>query len=226
VKHNCGYLFMISFLLLACIPFAAAEGSATVAIGFGSTHAKAAGSGLTYDYDSYGSLTFPNCTLDPADPTCLAKSTLDGFLLGFGADVMPWNHYGFGFNLSFMPVKREYGWLKYRETFYEFNGIIAPIKKKRMVLKLMGGIGGAKTGYSYEENSYVGSAITSSTSTSFGSSNHFQLHAGAGVEIYLTKNMFVRPQFDFRHITNFKDQFGTNDVLGGMVWVGFRTGGQ
>jgi hypothetical protein len=223
VKRNCRYFFLISFLLLFCIPLVASDGSATVAIGFGSNHVKATGFGIGYNANSGN---FETCTLDSSDPNCLATPALDGFFLGFGGDVLPWKHLGFGANVSFQPSKGDYGQLQYREIFYDFNGIYAPVNGKRAVLKLMGGIGGAKTSFSYEQTSSVGSAITSSSSISFGSSNHFQIHAGVGLEVYVTRNMFIRPQFDYRHIPNFTQQFGSNDVIGGMVWLGFRTGGR
>jgi hypothetical protein len=225
VKRNCRYLFLISILLLFCTPFAAAQGSATVAIGFGSTHAKASAYGIQYAGSTYTNDVYSKCTLYPSDPSCYATRTLDGFFLGLGADIMPSQHYGFGFNISLMPAKRTYGeYLKYRQTFFEFNGIYAPINKKRAVLKLTGGIGGTKTGFTYEYTSAI-----NSQSVPEGSSNHFQLHAGVGVELYVTRNAFIRPQFDFRYIPNFAGitgQFGSQAVPAGMIWVGVRTSGR
>ena len=106
------------------------------------------------------------------------------------------------------------------------NGIYAPINEKRVVLKLMGGIGGSKTGFSLPESSCVGTAVCEYSNESIGSSSHFQIHVGAGVEVYLTEHIFVRPQFDFRYVPNFMDQFGSSAVMGGMLWVGFNTGGR
>jgi hypothetical protein len=228
VKRNCRYLFLLSLLLLICIPYAAAQGSATVAIGFGSARAKASESGIVYfpSIDDYRSCTpifavIPDPRNSNVSPVCMSRPSLDGFFLGFGGDALPWNHFGFGFNVSLLPSKRTYYDLKYRQTFYEFNGIYAPINVKRAVLKLMGGIGGAKTSFSYQL-----SGVTSSQSQSYGSQNHFQLHAGAGVDLYVTKNAFVRPQIDFHYIPNFTDQFGSNMVPSAMIWIGAGTGGK
>jgi len=223
VKQNCRYLFLLSLLLLFCIPFAAAEGSATIAIGFGSNHVKASGFGL--DYNSYTG-NFETCNLDSSNSNCMATPALNGFFLNFGGDALPWKHLGFGFNVSLQPAKGDFGLLKYRETFYDFNGIYAPVNGKRAVLKLMGGIGGAKTSFSYEQTSSVGSSITSSTSVPFGSTSHFQIHAGVGVEIYVKPHLFIRPQFDYRYIPNLDEQFGSKNVIGGAVWIGLRTGGR
>jgi hypothetical protein len=41
----------------------------------------------------------------------------------------------------------------------------------------------------------------------YSSSNHLPFHAGIGIEFNVPKNLFIRPQFDFRSITNFSDQF-------------------
>jgi len=222
VRRNCRYLFLISFLLPVCIPFAAAQATATFSIGLGTNQVKSNGSGL-FNANSY--YAFNACT-PGLDPNCDRNPGLRGLALGIGGDVLPWKHVGFGFNVNLMPSKDNYGPLQFRQTFYDFNGIYAPVNEKRVVVKLLGGIGGAKTGFSYDETSCVGTAICQSSTTAIGSENHFQLHAGAGVELYITKSLFIRPEFNFRHITGFTDQFGKNNVLGGMVWLGFRAGGR
>jgi hypothetical protein len=217
VKCNCRYLFLFFLLLLVCVPYAAAQASATFAMGFGTSHVKADTRGIKYDstIDNYR-----NCTLDPLDSSCLSKATLDGLFMGFSGDALPWNHFGFGFNASFMPAKRDnYGDLKFRQVFYEFNGVYAPVNGDRAALKLMGGIGGAKTSFTYEYKTAI-----NPQSISYESSNHFHLYAGAGLELYINKNVFIRPQFDFRYIPNFTDQFGSQSVPSGMIYIGVRTG--
>jgi len=209
-------------LLLFCIPFANAQGSATVSIGVGTAHVKASGSGI----DSLDSINaFGSCTPGAGDPFCLATPGLNGLLLGFNADAMVSEHFGIGGEISFLPAKGNYGPLQFRQLFYDFNGIIAPVNEKRVVLKLMGGIGGARTSFSFDQSACIGTAICQTSTISLGSSSHFQLHAGVGLEIYLTQHLFVRPQFDWRYIPNFTDQFGKNSVPGGMIWIGFGTGG-
>jgi len=222
VKRNCRYLLLFSLLLLVCIPYAAAEGSATVGVGFGSSHVKSTGLGI---YDATSTLAFEGCTPGSGNSDCLATPNLGGFFMGFGGDALPWDKFGFGFNISFLPAKGDYGPLQYRQTFYDFNGIFAPINKSRAVLKLMAGIGGAKTSYSFDDTSCIGTAVCQKTTYPVGSSKHFQFHAGVGIEIYVTRNIFIRPQFDYRRVSNFTEQFGSNNVTGGMVWIGLRTGG-
>jgi hypothetical protein len=57
-----------------------------------------------------------------------------------------------------------------------------------------------------------------------GASSHFQVHVGAGVQIYVTQHIFIRPQLDFRQVPSLTHQFGTNRVVGGIVWLGYNFG--
>jgi opacity protein-like surface antigen len=133
--------------------------------------------------------------------------------------------YGVGGEISFLPAKGNYGPLLFRETFFDVNGILAPVHEKRVMVKLMGGIGIAKTGFSINEGGCVGSVVCTNQVVPVGSATHFQLHGAAGVEFMVTQNLFVRPQFDVRYIPSLTDQFGSDFVPGGMLWIGFRLGG-
>jgi len=182
-------------------------------MGFGSNMVKANKLGLSL-------LTGNQCTPGQGDSTCAANPDLGGFFLGFGGEAMLNKHFGIGAELNLQPSKSDYGPFKYRQMFYDFNAIYAPVNEKKVSLKLMGGFGGARTSFSFEDKSC---SVCSTTSTSVGKTNHFQLHAGAGVEIMITNSFMVRPQFDLRYVPNLSDQFGRDIVAGGMVWVGFRT---
>jgi len=216
VKRNCRYFFLLSLLLLFCIPLMAADGSASFGLGFGTNHVKASGLGI----DNF---TGGVCT-PVASSSCEATPALNGFFLGIGGDGMPSKRFGIGAEVVFMPAKGNWtSLLQYRQTFYDFNGIYVPFTRNRATIKLMGGIGGARTSSSFENTSCIGSFCSGET-ISFSTENHFQLHAAAAVEIYITRSMFIRPQYDFRYVTNFKELFGQNTVQGGMVWIGFGTG--
>jgi opacity protein-like surface antigen len=219
MKHMGRYLFLLVLLLL-WIPFANAQ-SADINIGFGTAQDKSNGAGI----DNFNSINagLP-CIPGSGDPYCDTTPALKGFFLGFGADAMISKRYGVGGEISFLPAKQDYGPLQFRQTFYDFNGIFAPVNEKRVQLKIMGGIGGSKTGFSINQSLCVGTAVCSNSSQSFGSANHFQLHAGVGIELLLTEHVFVRPQFDFRYVPNFTEQFNSSIVTGGMLWIGFRTG--
>jgi hypothetical protein len=157
--------------------------------------------------------------------------------MGFEGDAMLNKHLGFGGELNFQPTKGDYGPLLYRQLFYDFDALYAPINNKKVQLRIEGGIGGAHSGFSYSQTSCVGVAVCTTQVIPVGSSGHFQIHVGAGVQIYVKGHIFVRPQFDFREVPGLTGtfstgavptsvyQFGTNQVFGGTVWVGYNFGG-
>src|SRR5579859_2025310 len=103
--------------------------------------------------------------------------SLGGFFLGLGGDVMLKKHFGVGAEVNLQPARSDYGPLQYRQTFYDFNGIYAPVNEKRVQLQLQAGIGGASTNFAFSQNSCVGTAVCSNVSQPVGNSTHFQLHA-------------------------------------------------
>jgi len=224
VKHTRAYFSFFLLLIVFCAyaPVAGAQSSVDFNIGFGTAHAKAGGFGI--DSASSSTNAFGSCITGTGDPFCQSTPSLNGFFLGFGGDVMLYKHIGFGAEASFTPSRRDYGPLQYRQTFYDFNGIYAPISAKRAVLQLQGGLGGAKTGFAFSQSACVGSAVCTNQTLPVGNSNHFQLHFGAGVQIFVTQHWFIKPQFDLHYVPNFTDQFGSNTVPAGMVWVGYNFG--
>src|SRR5262249_2536714 len=129
-----------------------------------------------------------------------------------------------GFQANIQPARSDYGPLQYRQAFYDVNAIYAPINQKKFVLQLMGGVGGARTGFSISQSACVGTAVCSTQTQPVGTANHFAVHTGVGVQIFLTEHIFVRPQFDFHYVPGFTDQFGSNAVPGGSIWVGYNFG--
>jgi hypothetical protein len=213
--------FLPLILLLGSVPLLQAQGSFDVALGFGSVHDKATGLGI----ENASSLNaFASCTPSSTDTTCERTPALGSLFMGFEGDGMLSKHIGIGGDLSFQPTKGDYGPLQYRQLFYDFNGIYAPINRKRLQLRLEGGIGGAHSGFSYLQTSCVGTAVCTTQATSVGSSSHFQVHVGAGVQFYVKPHIFIRPQFDFRQVPGLTNQFASDHVIGGTVWVGYNFG--
>jgi hypothetical protein len=225
-------------LLLAsasCIPFAAAQSTFDFNMGFGAVQDKAATSGL--DVNPVSGIFF-SCAFS-TDPTCIKTSSLSGFVLGFGGNLMLWKHFGVGANVSIQPGQQTYAVfqqqvvstqtpgvsVKSRMTFYDFDGIVEPVKSKKAALQFIGGIGGANLKFYEAESSTDALAGSSNISQYFESANHFQIHGGAGVQIYLTDHFFVRPEFDVHYVNNL-NQFGSKIVTQEMVWVGYSFGGQ
>ena len=220
MKRICRYLPLFALPLLA-IPFASAQSSVDFNIGFGTAHDKSTGAGI----DNLNSANaFGACTVGLADPYCQKSPTLGGFFMGVGGDAMLTKRYGFGGEVNFEPAKSNYGPLQFREVLYDFNGIYAPVNEKKVMVKIQGGIGGAKTSFTYTQNSCVGTAVCSTQTQPVGSSNHFQVHAGVGVQIFLTEHVFIRPQFDFHYVPGLTDQFGSNMVPAATVWLGYSIG--
>jgi hypothetical protein len=211
------YRYLPFALVLFCAPLAHAQGSFDVALGFGTARDKATGLGID-------STTFLSCTPSPTATTCIATPGLGRLSMGFEADAMLNKHVGFGGELNFQPTRGNYGPLQYRQVFYDFGGLYAPINRKKVQLRIEAGIGGAHSGFTYLMTSCVGVAVCTTQSSSVGSSSHFQVHVAPGVQIYVKDHFFVRPEFDFREVPGFTNQFGTNHVLGGTVWVGYNFG--
>lgn len=211
-----------SLLALSCVPLGYPQSTFDLNVGFGTAHVGSNGSGI----ESAASTTnaFGACLPSSGDVNCQATPAMDGFFLGFGGDVMLQKHFGIGAELNLQPAKYDYGPLQYRQMFYDFNGIYAPVNDKMVQLQLQAGIGGARTGFSFTQDACVGTAVCSTTSEGVGNANHFQAHGGVGVQFMLTSHLFIRPQFDFHYVPNLNQQFGGNAVPQGTVWVGYSFG--
>lgn len=209
-------------LVFFCASLANAQSAFDLNIGFGGAHDSSSGSGI----DNANSLNaFGPCTPNSGDPNCQATPNLSGFFLGFGGDVMLNKRFGVGAEFNITPAHRDYASLQYRELFYDFNGIYAPITTKRAALRLEGGIGGARTSFAINESGCVGTNVLCTNSVvPIGNASHFQLHVGVGVQIYLTEHIFIRPQFDLHYVPGLTDQFGSDAVPEGTIWIGYSFG--
>jgi hypothetical protein len=220
VKRICRYLPLLCLPLL-CAPFARAQSAVDFMMGFGTAHDSANSGGIdnANSANAYGS-----CIPNTGDPYCEANPSMSGFFLGFGGDVLLWKHLGFGFTGDVMPARANYGPLLYRQAFYDFNAVYEPVRTKRAALHIEGGIGGAHTGFGINESGCVGTAVCSSAIEPVGSSNHFDIHVGVGVSLFVTEHIFIRPMFDFHYAPGLTNQFGSDAVPAGMVWVGYSFG--
>jgi opacity protein-like surface antigen len=209
-------------VVAACLfPCARAQSSFDLNIGGGTAHSGATGLGI----DNANSLNaFGSCALNSGDPNCQATPSLGGFFLGIGGDVMLTKRYGVGAEVAFQPNQPNYGPMQYRQTFYDFNGIYSPLNVKRAMVQIQGGIGGSHTGFSFNQSGCVGIAVCTQNNLPVGTANHFAVHVGIGLQVFVTGHWFVRPQFDYRYIPNFDQIFSSNSVPEGMVWVGYSFG--
>jgi hypothetical protein len=211
-------------LALACAPFANAQAGFDVGVGFGGSRAPAAKQGIDTNLN--------NCAIGSAG--CQATPDLNSFMMGFRFDLMAWDKFGVGVQYNFEPGRQDYVTfpatnnfsyaLQSRVAFYDFNGILAPIKTQKVHVKLSGGIGGAQIKFYESGSSTTGLTGTQRYTQYFGSSNHFQAHAAAGIQIYPTGgNWFIRPEVDYHYVRNLT-QFGSNNVIRYSVWLGYTLG--
>ena len=82
----------------------------------------------------------------------------------------------------------------------------------------------ARTSFSLTQSGCVGTAVCSTSTEPVGAANHFQVHVGVGVQVFLTEHIFIKPQFDLHYVPGFTNQFGSNAVPEGMLWVGYSFG--
>ena len=156
--------------------------------------------------------------------TCTPVNGMGGVFGVFGADFMIKPHFGINGEYTFRFAQSNYlpaESINVRPSFYDFNAVYQPgTGEKRIVPVLEAGIGGAKVSYYFTQS--AGSLF--SQSQFFASSNHFQLHAAAGVKIYVKSDIFIKPQFDYRWVNNLTDQYGRDNVPGFTVSVGYTFG--
>ena len=208
-------------LMLFGASLASAQTSFDVNVGFGSAWDSANSGGI----DNASSINaFGTCTPNSGDTNCESLPKLNGFFLGFGGDLMLFKHFGAGFEANLQPSRETYGPLSSRQTFYDVNGIWAPIASKRASLFLEGGVGGARTSFAYTQSGCVGTAVCSTTTEPVGNATHFQVHVGVGVQVFLTDHIFIKPEFDFHYVPNLTNQFGSDAVPEAMVWLGYSFG--
>ena len=158
------------------------------------------------------------------DGNLYSTPSLDGVFMNLGGGI--WSRRAWVSALRFPSsrAKSDYAGLRYRPIFYDFNAIFHPAPSaKRVVPELQAGLGGANMKFYYNQQDCNAFTGCSSSSSYLQSSNHFQLHAGAGVSFFVTPNVYVRPQFDIHWVHNFF-QFGTNWVPQYGVSVGYSFG--
>lgn len=232
VRRICRYLPI--FLLLVCLQLANAQSGFDLGIGFGAAQDKATGNGIEGNPNSVN--FFGSCT-PGSTSTCSPTQSLSGVMMGFQGNLMLWKYLGVGAEVAFQPAKANYvtfpqatveaggADLQSRATFYDFNAIFQPVKTKRVAFQIEGGVGGANL--KFYANSATTDAIvgTQNYSQYYESANHFQVHVGVGVQIFVSDHVFVRPEFDMHYVPNLT-QFGSNIVTQEMVWLGYSWGSQ
>jgi Outer membrane protein beta-barrel domain len=153
--------------------------------------------------------------------------SMGGVFGKFGADFFIKPHLGIGGEYTFRFAQMTYfsqEGLNARPTFYDFNAIWHPSTNSRIVPEIQGGLGGADIKFYVTGQSCVTNNSCKTQSQFLQSSNHFQLHFGVGVRLYVRGNLYVRPQFDIHWVHNLTDEFGRNWVPEYGAAVGYTFG--
>jgi hypothetical protein len=223
-------------LALFCVQFASAQSTFDINMGFGYAHDSANKNGV----DTNPALNLPACSSSTTSGNCQQLSSLSAFMLGVGGNLMLWKHFGVGASVDIQPSQSNYVnltnyyvnlgagpgtyELKDRVTFYNVDGIFQPYSSKQANVQILGGIGGANVKF-YQGYSSTGSVLGNTNQSQYQqSANHFQVHVGAGVQVYVSGNFFVRPQVDIHYAPNMNTQFSSNLAWDAMVWVGYSIG--
>ncbi len=193
------------------------------ALCLGSTQARAQNADVFFGVGTVMD-TSANTTADFFGPTVTSPS-LGGAFGKIGGDFMVTKRFGFGAETDFRFAQANYLGFQTRPIFYDFNGIYTPTfsRYSRVVPEIEAGIGGVRMNFNYSQSSCdVLGGCSSSTST-YESSSHFQVHVAVGVRLYATKHLFIRPQVDYHYVPNFF-QYGRNSVPEFGAAVGWSFG--
>jgi len=151
----------------------------------------------------------------------MPTGAMDGLYGTVGGGLMITPSLGVGGQVCFRFAQGDYSNAGYRPVFYDFNGIWAPtLGTESLMLEFQGGLGGVNMRFYGVEEWYD---YYSGTYTNYaGSMNHFQLHAGLGVRVYITDTIFLRPTVDYHWVRNFTE-FERNSVLRFGVAIGLSS---
>jgi hypothetical protein len=213
-----------SIPFLVILLFGAATGaraqSVSVDLGFGTAADTSNGQCISTFGETSGTCFSPSAGAFGA-----TSSKMTGLFGTFGANFMLNSKLGVGGEYSFRWSQGSYGDVNYRPAFYDFNAIYHPMGgEKKIVPEIEGGLGGVDLKF-YAPTECDALTCSSGSQNYLESSNHFQLHAAAGVLIYVRGGIFIRPQVDLHWVDNFY-QFGSGFVPEGTIAVGYTFGGR
>lgn len=170
----------------------------------------------------------PRYVYDSFTGNCEPAPTMGGVFGVFGADFMLTPHLGVNGEYSFRFAQMQYlpaAGVNARPAFYDFNSIYQPVSGSRRIVPLMeGGIGGARVALYFTQQICAISTVCTTQSTFFASANHFQLHGGLGVKLYVRPSLFIKPQFDAHWVPHLNQQFGRDLVPQYTISVGYTFG--
>jgi hypothetical protein len=142
----------------------------------------------------------------------------------FGGEVMIKPSFGIGGQVSLRFAQGDFAGFGLRPIFYDFNGIWTPMMHKidkKVVPEFQGGFGGVNLRF-YDPSFYYYDYNSGRYTNFSGSSNHFQLHAAAGLRFKVKPRVWLRPQVDYHWVRNL-NEFGSNNVFSYSLAIGFSS---
>ena len=212
-----------TFPLLLILIFGAAMGahaqSASVDFGVGTAADSSARNCVSVFNESTGACFSPS-----AGAFGQFSPKMTGTFGTFGANFMILPHIGVGGEYTWRFSQGPYGDIFYRPAFYDFNAIYQPgSADSKIVPQIQAGLGGVNLKFYAPKVCDSTFGCSTSAQDFLTSANHFALHFGAGVNLYVHGGFFVRPQVDVHWVDNFT-QFGSGWVTEGTVAIGYTLG--
>ena len=162
----------------------------------------------------FSALTAPGPSTDSSGN--FFPSVRGGMYPSFSADVLIKHHFGVQGEAAWRAHQNNYGGYEpYRPIFYDINGIWAPQLGKKFGAELMAGLGGEDL--RFYQGYYTCSFVSC---TDYVSSNHLDVHFGAGLRYYVWGNLFVRPEAHLYLIHN-NAEFSSGSVARFGVSIGY-----
>ncbi len=201
------FAIALTSVLLIFTAYGSAQSRFDAYFGMGSLHSGSTNQSLDLLGTSTPSLTQP----------------LSGVFGTFGGGLMLTPHFGVGAEVSLRFTQGDYtADVGYRPIFYDFNGIWTPtLHSRRIIPEFQGGFGGLNLRF-YGGAQYC-DPYSGNCSNFAGSDNHLQLHASAGLRVYVKQHLFVRPQFDYHWVRNL-NEFASDSVPGFSFAIGYSSG--
>jgi len=140
----------------------------------------------------------------------------------FSGDFLFWKHFGVGGEVSWRASQNLYAGVQpFRPIFYTVNGVWAPQLAKRVSAELLAGLGAENLRF------YTGFVTCGSFSgcTNYVSTSHFMGHFGGGLRLYVTHNLFVRPEAHLYLVHNNFEFSGSRATRYGLS-IGYSWGGE
>lgn len=164
-----------------------------------------------------GSVVSPE--LEAGDTEHSIQKVGGGAYPAFSVNYLMWKNLGVNGQVAWRASRNNYfGQLPYRPIFYDFNAVYAPPLGRYFAANLMAGIGAQSTRFyqGYYECGFTGC-------TNYTSSNHFLTHLGAGLNVYVRGNFFVRPEAHVYFVNN-NEEFSSGRVNRYGVSIGYSFG--